>query len=262
MVSAWNTKSSWFIYPRPDPQAHLRLFCFPHSGGSAAVFASWQQRLPATIEVWPVQLPGRGKRLSEPAYTHLPLLIEALHAAMLPYLDKPFAFFGHSMGALVSFELARHLRRNAGRSPAHLIVSAHRAPHLPDPDPPVHHLPEPALLAELRRLNGTPAELLEHAELLELLLPTLRADFALCETYTYTDDRPLDCSIAALGGLEDHDVPYEHLAAWRIQTQATFTLRMFPGDHFFLNTTRPLLLQTLVHELSYLLPVNFTRRAQ
>ncbi len=185
----------------------------------------------------------------ERPFTQLEPLVPTLASALLPYLDKPFAFFGHSMGGLVSFELARLLRREYGLSPVHLFVSAHRAPQVPDPDAPIHALPNPEFLQELRRYNGTPEAVLENAELMQLLLPTLRADFAVVETYAYTPEQPLDCPITAFGGLDDREVSSNELEAWREQTKASFVLKMFPGDHFFLDSAKPLLLQSLSQKL-------------
>jgi medium-chain acyl-[acyl-carrier-protein] hydrolase len=153
------------------------------------------------------------------------------------------------MGALIGFELARQLRRQHGLSPVHLFVSGRKAPQLPFPDPPIHALPEPQFIAELQRFNGTPKKVLEHPELMQLLIPTLRADFAVCENYTYTSGAPIDCSISAFGGLQDHEVSREQLEAWRDQSRASFSLYMFPGDHFFLDTAEPLLLKTIAREL-------------
>jgi medium-chain acyl-[acyl-carrier-protein] hydrolase len=185
----------------------------------------------------------------ERPFTQLEPLVPTLASALFPYLDKPFAFFGHSMGGLVSFELARLLRREYGLSPVHLFVSAHRAPQVPDPDAPIHALPNPEFLQELRRYNGTPEAVLENAELMQLLLPTLRADFAVVETYAYTPEQPLDCPITAFGGLDDREVSSDELEAWREQTNASFVLKMFPGDHFFLDSAKPLLLQSLSQKL-------------
>lgn len=201
------------------------------------------------LEVCPVELPGRGKRITSAPFTRLQLLVQAIAIALLPYLDKPFAFFGHSMGGLVTFELARLLRKNYGISPVHLFVSGYRAPQVPDPDPPIHALPEPEFLEKLRRLNGTPKAVLENAELMQLLLPALRADFAVIETYAYTPESPLDCPITAFGGLQDREVPYDALKVWQEQTNAAFSLHMLPGDHFFLQSAEPLLLQLLSQEL-------------
>lgn len=185
----------------------------------------------------------------ETPFTRLSPLVEALAQALAPLLDKPFAFFGHSLGALIAFELARQLRRQAGVQPLRLFVSASRAPQIPARHRPIHALPEPELLIELRRLNGTPGEILQNAELMQIMLPVLRADFALYETYAYATEPPLNCVISGFGGLEDHRASRGDLEAWRDQTSASFSLRMFPGGHFFLNASQPLLLQTLSQDL-------------
>jgi medium-chain acyl-[acyl-carrier-protein] hydrolase len=188
-------------------------------------------------------------RLRESPFTQLEPLVQHLANAILPYLDKPFAFFGHSMGGLVSFELTRLLRTEYGVSPVHLFVSSHRAPQVPDPDPPIHALPESEFLEELRRFNGTPEAVLKNAELMQLILPSLRADFAVVETYAYTPEPPLDCLITAFGGLQDREVSCDELKSWREQTNASFVLEMFPGAHFFLHSAEPLLLQSLSQKL-------------
>jgi medium-chain acyl-[acyl-carrier-protein] hydrolase len=240
---------SWIALRKPNPQARLRLFCFPYAGTSAAIFRAWPDGLPAHVEVCPVQFPGRAARLAEPPFRQLSPLVEALAQALVPLLDKPFAFFGHSLGALVAFELARQLRRQSGIQPLHLFASAARAPQTPPRHRPIHALPEPDFLVELRRLNGIPKKVLEHAELMQIMLPMLRADFVVFETYAYSTEPPLNCGITSFGGLQDHRVTRGDLEAWRDQTTAAFSLRMFPGDHFFLNATQPLLLEVLSQEL-------------
>ncbi len=240
--------NTWLSIPRPNPAARVRLFCFPYSGAAASVFYPWADILPATIEVCPVQLPGHGTRLAEPLHDRLGPLVAALADGLAPYFDKPFAFFGHSMGALLSYELACLLRQQ-GRSPVHLFVSGHGAPHLPDRNPPLHQLPDAQFVQKLRELNGTPEEVLRHAELLQLLTPILRADFAVCETYVYRAEPPLACSISAYSGLGDDYVNREELQGWSQRTAGAFSLRMFPGDHFYLNTARHYLLQALARDL-------------
>lgn len=239
----------WLACSKPNPQARVRLFCFPYAGGGASVFHTWAEKLPTTVEVCAVHLPGREIRLSESPFTRLSPLVHTLTEALLPHLTTPFAFFGHSMGALIGFELARQLRRQHGPSPVHLFVSGREAPQLQSLEPPIHALPEPQFIAELQRFNGTPKEVLEHPDLMQLLIPTLRADFAVCETYTYASDAPIDCSISAFGGLQDHEVSREQLEAWRDQSRASFSLCMFPGDHFFLDTAELLLLETIAQLL-------------
>ena len=227
----------------------LRLFCFPYAGGSAQIFRTWSNDLPPAIEVCPVELPGRGTRLDEAPHTRLLTLVKAIAEGISPYLDRPFAFFGHSMGALISAELARLLRRRLQLVPAHLFMAGQHAFQLKDPYPALHTLPEPHLIQELQRLNGTPMAVLENPDLMELFLPTLRADLAVCETYTYDAGPPFDCPITVFGGLQDGVIERRHLEAWQDQTNASFSVRMLPGDHFFLHTSQPLLLRILSDEL-------------
>ena len=243
------TSKSWVICPKPNAQAKLRLFCFHYAGGGALSFRNWPDNLPSSVEVCSVELPGRGFRLAEAAFTSLEPLVQAIADALLPHLDKPFTFFGHSMGGLVCFELTRILRRNYNLNPNHLFVSGHRAPQLPAPDPPIHNLPEPEFLTELRQLEGTPRQVLENVELRQLLLPTLRADFTVVETYAYTAEPPLDFPITAFGGLQDREVDCNQLDAWREQTNAAFSLYMLPGNHFFLHSAQSRLLTLLSQKL-------------
>lgn len=241
---------SWISYSKPSARARLRLFCFPYAGGGASIYRSWSSDLPQEIEVCPVQLPGREHRITERPFTQFNLLIQTLAQALHPYLRTPFAFFGHSMGALISFELARLLRRQNDPTPVHLFVSAHRASQIAAADLPIHHLPELAFMEKLRRLNGTAQEVLENAELMQLLLPVLRADFAVCETYIYRPEEPLACPLSVFGGWQDSGVSYSDLQAWREQTRGSFSLRMYEGNHFFLYNSRIALLRAVCRDLT------------
>ncbi|NJL21583.1 MAG: thioesterase [Leptolyngbyaceae cyanobacterium SM1_3_5] len=225
--------NSWIVCHQPNPQARLRLFCFPYAGAGASVFQSWSSQLPDAIEVCSVQLPGRERRFREPLFTDLPALIEALTLALLPNLDRPFAFFGHSVGALISFAAAQQLGRSHGFSPLHLFVSGRQAPQTAALKPPIHHLPDAEFIEKLRQYNGTPSAVLENAELMSLFLPILRADLAINDIAEFDRNSPLACPISAFGGLEDDLVSRDGLAAWREQTGDRFALQMFPGDHFF-----------------------------
>lgn len=246
-------QTPWITFPKPTPGARLRLFCFPYAGGGASIYRTWSGVLPPEIEIYPVQPPGRETRLREKGFTQVPALIEALTPALEPYLNVPFAFFGHSMGALTSFELTRQLQRQGGPMPVHLFLSGHRAPQLPKEGDPIFHLPEPEFVEELRRLNGTPDQVLQNEELMKLMLPILRADFELCDTYDYTQEEPLPVPITAYGGLQDVEVSRDQLSGWREQTSGQFTMRMFPGDHFYLHSARALLMQTLAQDLMQVL---------
>lgn len=243
------TLDRWLPSPFANTKAALRLFCFPYAGGGSLSFRNWAKDLPSTVEICPIELPGRGFRLHEPAFTRLEPLVQAIAEALIPYLDRPFSFFGHSMGALLSFELARFLRRNNQLLPAHLFVSGRRSPQIPSSNAPTYDLPEPDFLLELRRLNGTPTEVLDNAELMQLLLPTLRADLAVVETSIYQKEVPLDCPITAFGGYEDSEASIDMLLAWREQTNAAFALHMLQGDHFFLHSARSPLLELLSQDL-------------
>ena len=244
------TSSAWVRPPQPRPQASLRLFCFPYAGGGASIYRLWPEALPAQIEVCPVQLPGREDRMAEAPITRLVPLVQTLAQFLRPYLDIPFAFFGHSLGALISFELTRQLRRQTDLGPTRLFVAACPAPQLSNPSPPIHQLPEAAFVAELRRLSGTPELVLQNPDMLDLFLPLLRADFELYETYTYLAEEPFDCPLSAFGGLQDRRVNRSELAAWRDHTVGDFSLRMFPGNHFFLESDRWLLLQAVAQDLA------------
>jgi len=246
------TNNSWFSFPKPNSPARTRLFCFPYAGGGVFEYRTWAHCLPSAVEVCAVQLPGREARLREAPYTKLHDLCETLAQAIVPYLDKPFAFFGHSLGAFITFELIRQLRRQNGPLPRHLFVSGSRAPQIPDPDPPVYHLPDADLIREVnQRYDGIPSEIMQNAEMLGLLMPALRADFEMNDTYVYHDEAPLDCPISCFGGLQDRSTPARHLEAWQEQTRRAFAVKMFWGDHFFLKNSRLLLLQAVSEHLNH-----------
>jgi medium-chain acyl-[acyl-carrier-protein] hydrolase len=197
-----------------------------------------------------VQLPGRGHRLGEAPVSRMAPLVALIARELRPFLNKRFAFFGHSMGAAIAFEIARLLRRERAPQPSHLFISARRAPQvLRDPDSLTYNLPEAELIEDLRRLNGTPPEFFDEPDVLKVMLPLIRADFEVTQTYTYEEEPPLDCPITVYGGLQDDGVKRENLDAWCTQTTAPCAVRLFPGDHFFINTKRDLLLQTLTRDL-------------
>jgi medium-chain acyl-[acyl-carrier-protein] hydrolase len=245
--------NTWLTCSQPNPEAKLRLFCFHYAGGGSLIFRNWLYYFSSSIEVCAVELPGRGKRLREPAYTKMKPLIQALSLALYSYLDKPFVFFGHSMGGLVSFELARQLRREYDLTPQHLFVSGCRSPQIPAPDAPIHQLSNSEFIEELRRYNGTPEAILQNQELMDLLLPCLRADFAVLETYNYQSEPPFNCGITAFSASEDQQVSQAEMLAWEYQTTADFCLQTVPGDHFFIHSHQSLLLQLLSQEMTNVL---------
>ncbi len=241
--------SPWIVTPRPV-ESGMRLICFPYAGAGASLFRSWaDSELLADIEVCAVQLPGRETRITESPVGDVRRLVRMLCEALEPYLDRPFVFFGHSIGALVSFELARELRRIKGIEPSHLFVSGCPAPQLPSSER-MCDLPEDEFLERVCRFNGTPPEVLNHPELMQLIIPALRADFSLRDRYVYREEPSLDCPITAFGGMSDKHVDSVMLRSWRQHTRERFQLWLFQGDHFFVRSAQGPLLEVLSSALS------------
>ena len=245
---------AWLILSPASAQPRLRLFCLPYAGGGAAAFARWGDLLPPAVELCRVQLPGRENRWREAPFTQLTLLAETLAAVIHPYLDLPFAFFGHSLGAWIGFELARQVRRQFALNPAQLFVSGRRAPHLPNPDPPLYQRPDTEFIATLRQwYDNIPDVVVNDPELMGIFLPLLRADVTMLDTYVYAAERPLDCPITAYGGSADQRVSHAALESWREHTTQSFHWQLFPGAHFYLQAEQARLLQAISQELTMLL---------
>ncbi|HZO74096.1 MAG TPA: alpha/beta fold hydrolase [Ktedonobacteraceae bacterium] len=265
----------WVFNVRQHEGARLRLFCFPSAGGGASMYVPWINAFAPDVEVYPVQLPGRENRMKEPPCSQFDGLIEELCEALLPYFtapnpvgtrfsasssdlsptpasSTPFAFFGHSMGALISFGLTHQLLKRGDPLPAHLLLSAYRAPQIPNPES-LHTLADEPLVRKMIELNGTQRGVLEDPEMRRLILPLMRADFSICETYHHTASEPLAIPITAFGGLEDTRAGRDVLAAWREQTSKQFRLHLLPGGHFYFRTTPQPLWQLVKQELQPLL---------
>ena len=252
-MSPVRTASPWFFCGKTEAKTRLRMFCFPYAGGGALIYRGWQNYVPPGVEIVSIQPPGRGNRFREPAFDRMDPLIAAAATAMEPFLDLPIVFFGHSLGAWTSFELAHRLGDQFGVEVFHLFVSGAPAPQLPNKRRDIHDLPEDEFLTELKTLNGTPPEVLENPELMEMVSKTLRADFAIVETYSCSQAEPLNCPITVLGGLDDPLITREDLEAWRIHTTNSFDLRQLPGDHFFIHSSASLILRIVSLELIRLL---------
>lgn len=226
------TASQWFArFQRAPATAPLRLFTFPFAGGGSSIYRQWDTQLQG-IDVFAATLPGRERRLLEPPMGDLTLLLRHMLPAVLELADRPFALFGHSMGALIAYELACALEAQ-GVQPQHLIVSAYRSPEMPKRNRILHDLADADFLAELRRYGGSPDEVLHNPEIVHMLLPMLRADFRLHETYQYTHTTPLNCPISALAGRRDRHVTVAEIQGWREKTKNKFDLQIVEGEHFF-----------------------------
>lgn len=244
--------NSWVPLTKPDAAARLRLFCFPFAGGSASFFTAWKPFMPDGVELCAIQLPGRERRIRETPIASMVELVKSLSRSLEPLLSAtPFVFYGHSMGALVAYALAQHLAHNRGPNPLHIFLSAMYAPARMPADRIVNDLPDEDLMAELRRLNNTSRDVLEAENLLRLMLPTIRADFKLIETYDFRGLTLLTCPLSVFGGTEDR-ICRSDLMYWRETTASTFRLRMLPGDHFFVRNAHDHLLPRMSRELELL----------
>ena len=244
----------WIFCPKPNAAARLRLFCVPYAGAGASVYREWPEFLGDQVELCALQLPGRENRLREPPFTRLRQAVEEAATVLHSYQDLPIALFGHSMGAVVCFELARTLR-SQNRAPVHLFASGRRSPQYPDRRPLLTSLTDESFVAEIRRrYNGIPREVLQEPELMELLLPTLRADVEMLETYDYQPGPPFEFPITTFGGRNDHETPLEELGGWRDLTSARFETNVVPGDHFFLRSAAREMLAIIRRELDSATP--------
>lgn len=241
-------RDAWVQYIKPLPHASTKLFCIPYAGGGASIYRSWTDVLPSDIQVCPVQLPGREWRIKEPPRTRMAGLVEELSEVLRAHIDRPYAVFGHSLGALIGFELLRKLSVD-GLAPAWFFPAGHRAPQLPSSERRLHRVPDASFLMELRRLRGTPDEVLNNRELMRLLAPILRADFELAETYAFAEGPKLSCPVSAFCGIEDILASKDKMSGWGEHTAADFKIRMIPGGHFFLNESRDLLLKGIASDL-------------
>ncbi len=240
--------SPWFL-TRASGQPRLRLFCFSYAGGNANAYLRWQAKLDPAIEIVAAQLPGRGARLREPPLTSFTTILEQLALHMQGVTHLPCVFFGHSLGALVAFELARYCAARGLAMPRALLVSGCDAPQCRAPIRDLHDLDDDALIATLAQYNGTPPELLQHRELMSMLAPAIRADFALAAHYHYQPGPLLDLPITVLSGRADVNLNLDHISEWRRETTGACELKWFDGDHFFIHSSEAALLTFLNSEL-------------
>lgn len=252
-------KSSRWLVGTRSPTRKIRLYCFSYAGGGAHAFMPWQTALGPEIELVAIQMPGRGSRISEPPVQAMLPLIEALAEVIAEENDTPFAFFGHSLGGLVAFELARYCSSHRMAMPKHLIVSGCAAPQHRRLLRRLHDLPDAALIQALVDYNGTPPEILANQELMALLLPMIRADFKIGECYLYQAGEKLSIPISVYAGTRDQNV--SSAQKWADETSLLCQVHSFEGDHFFIHAQRDAVVACLKSELEQVIAASDVRAA-
>jgi medium-chain acyl-[acyl-carrier-protein] hydrolase len=227
-------QSSNFVVFRPRPTAAFRLFCFPHAGGAPVTFFPWVAQFSEDIECVCLQYPGRALRLREQSSTSVRQIVDSILQEIDGLSQKPFAFYGHSLGGIVAFEVTRALRDSGRPGPHHLYVGAARPPQMASPRPAIHMLPDGEFVAAVNsRYGGIPVAIASDSGAMEMFLPSLRGDFTAYETYQFRPSDPLAIPITIFGGEQDTAVPPECLPGWAEHTGAAFDIKLLPGGHFF-----------------------------
>lgn len=235
----------------------MRLFCLPCAGGGCTLYSSWRKSLPAHVQLCAIQLPGREERFRETPFESMPPLVEALTNALSPYLDRPFAMLGHSMGALISFALAVEWRHRFGICPTHLFVSSCRAPQISQRLTNLHALSDEQFIEQLQhRYGGIPAAILADKEMMSLVLPAMKADMRLVESYRYLGDQQLDCDITCFGGRNDASLQLDELEAWNQVTRERAAIHMFDGGHHLIKSHQSQMAEIVAKQLQACAPLD------
>ena len=243
---------SWFCRYGSTLDARVRLFCFPFAGGGPAVYRTWAE-LCSGIDVAAIQLPGREARVREAPFSEWSPLLAALRGEFLGQVDRPYALFGHSLGAILAFELCHALMREGAALPRCLFVSGRRAPHVGYPYATTERLSDAEFLLALHhRYKAVPSAVLNDPELQRFFLPLLRADIGLVESYRCEHASPLPLPIVAFAGDDDDEARPEQMEAWRRHTSSEFELHVLPGGHFFINAEQAVMTRTICEKLARL----------
>lgn len=245
-----NQFNTWITCPKPQNKAKLRLFCLPFAGGGASLYRPWTTALAPDIEVCPIQLPARENRYSEKPITDAYQLAETIATQIIPFTDRPYAIFGHSMGALLAYEVARVLENQKIRPPEVLFLSAHRAPHMPRKRDLLHSLPDAQFIQSLKQYGGFPEEILNNQEFIDFILPTMRSDMTLCDLYAFTKrEVSIQTPFEVFAGVDDREAGPSEMESWSEHTQGQANLTVFDGGHFFLRTHSKELLSHLLNTI-------------
>ena len=244
-----NKITPWLHGMQKDSDVDFRLFCFSYAGGGASTYLRWRAHISKSTDICAVQPPGREGRISESPISDLKILISNIADVITPHTNIPYAFFGHCNGALISYELFRELRRRGVTLPEHMFISSFRSPERVNINKVLNDLPESEFLSLLRTYGGIPDSILNDKEIIQSLMPTLRADFSLHENYRYTEEEKINCPLTIYGGLKDNIVPRKELVGWRDMTSAGAKIKLFPGGHFFIDSHTKSVVKSINSEL-------------
>lgn len=236
------SRSDWFVRPQPKLAPAVRLICLPYAGGSAATYVPWSPLLPADVELIALQPPGRGSRMADAPHTQMESLVAELMSVFAKITDRPYVIFGHSLGSRVGFEVTLQCQLKGLPLPAHFIASGSRAPYLAKRELPIYELPDAQFMEELRQLDGTPEEVLNNSELMQWLLPLLRADFRIADLHRSSRTQ-LQCPLTVLAGSEDETIKPEDVEAWRDLAAGECEIHWVTGGHFFVERNREWVLE-------------------
>lgn len=231
-------KSRWFVVPERKPQASLRLFCFPYAAGNASTYIGWIKHLPEEVELVVVQPPGRANRIGEDPIDNMDELVQKVSEEIASCLDKPYIFFGHSLGSRVAFEVMQTARQKGWLMPLHYIASGSSAPHVNRTHKHVSHLTDDEFIHALKRFDGAIEEIIQNENLVNLFLPLLRADFNIADTYYREPGEPLDVSLSVFGGNGDEDARPDELPSWSAHFLNDPEISLFNGNHFFIDSAQ------------------------
>jgi medium-chain acyl-[acyl-carrier-protein] hydrolase len=229
----------------------LKLVCLPYAGGSSTIYSNWKNYLHPRIELNPIELAGRGKRFSEPFYHNFSDAVDDVYRLIKDDIDySPYAFFGHSMGSILAFELANKIRGLKHQEPIHLFLSGRYPPHLRKEREILHKLPDNEFGEEILKKGGTPKEFFSNVELVSVLLPVIKADYRILETYEYFPNNfKFEYDISVFGGQSDIDIPLSDLNEWRLYTNKECKIYEFRGGHFFIHEEKENIVKIINHTL-------------
>ncbi|MEW6994401.1 thioesterase II family protein [Colwelliaceae bacterium MEBiC 14330] len=236
-------KNKWFVIPKKNINADLKIICFPYAGGNSSTYISWSEKLPSNVELVIIQAPGRGTRLGETAHSNMDCLINELIKVAPDILDRPYILFGHSLGSRIAFELMDKLKQLNYPLPLHFIASASSGPHKKLTKKSIYHLSDKEFIVELEKLNGTPQAVLKDKELMKLFMPLLRADFEIADNYNYTGNTIFNCPISVLGGEDDMNISHANLNSWGEFFTMNANIYLLPGNHFFIDSHKEMVIE-------------------